>query len=52
MYRVECKKKKTFSPLQVKNKPRDEETEHVFILGSVDCLVASNNFRFPHIFGL
>jgi hypothetical protein len=30
------------SPLQVKNKPRDGETEHVFILGPMDCVVASN----------
>jgi hypothetical protein len=31
--------KNTFSPLQVKNKPRDEESEHAFILGSMDCTV-------------
>jgi hypothetical protein len=34
-----------FSPLQVKNKPRDGETEHAFILGSMDCMVA-NNYKY------
>ncbi len=34
--------KNTFSPLQVKNKPRDEESEHAFILGSMDCTVVNN----------
>ncbi len=30
-----------FSPLQVKNKPCDRETEHAFILGSMDCMVVN-----------
>ncbi len=38
-------KKNIFSPLQVKNKPRDGETEHAFILGSMDCMV-SNIFKY------
>ncbi len=29
--------KTKFAPLQVKNKPCDRETEHAFILGSLDC---------------
>jgi hypothetical protein len=32
-------KENTFSPLQVKNKPGDGETEHAFILGSTHCTV-------------
>jgi hypothetical protein len=35
--------KNTFSPLQVKNKPSDGETEHAFILGSVDCMVVNSS---------
>jgi hypothetical protein len=31
-----------FAPLQVKNKPLDGETGHVFILGSMDCTVANH----------
>jgi hypothetical protein len=31
--------KKYISPLQVKKKPHDEESEHVFILSSMDCTV-------------
>jgi hypothetical protein len=34
----------TFSPLQVKNKPRDGKMEHAFILGSMDYLVANIYF--------
>jgi hypothetical protein len=30
---VPHKEGKTFSPLEVKNKPSDGETEHAFILG-------------------
>ncbi len=37
-----CYVNNIFSSLQVKNKPRDRETEHVFILGSMDYTVASN----------
>jgi hypothetical protein len=36
-------KENAFSPpLQVKNKPRDGEMEHAFILESMDCTVANN----------
>jgi hypothetical protein len=35
-----------FSRLQAKNKPREGETEHAFILGSMDCTVANTNFYF------
>jgi hypothetical protein len=28
-----------FSPLHVKNKPHDGETEHAFILGSMHCML-------------
>jgi hypothetical protein len=37
MYHVGCEKK-----IQVKNKPCDGETEHAFILGSMDCTVANS----------
>ncbi len=37
-----CYVNNIFSSLQVKNKPRDREKEHVFILGSMDYTVASN----------
>jgi hypothetical protein len=43
MYRV--LKVNTFSPLQVKNKPRDRETEYAFILSSMDRTVAKNDYR-------
>jgi hypothetical protein len=33
--------KKYISPLKVRNKPHDEDSEHVFILGSMDCMVAN-----------
>ncbi len=33
----------TFSPLHVKYKLHIRETEHVFILGSMDCMVANKN---------
>jgi hypothetical protein len=39
--RIVCLKK-IFSPLQVKNKPRDGESEHAFILGSMVCTVVKN----------
>jgi hypothetical protein len=35
------------SPLQVKNKPHDGDPEHVFILGSMDCMVA-NRYKEDH----
>jgi hypothetical protein len=35
----------TFSPLQVKNKPRDRETEYAFTLSSMDRTVAKNDYR-------
>jgi hypothetical protein len=35
-------KKNTFSPLRVKNKPRNRDPEHAFILGSIDCTFASS----------
>ncbi len=31
-------------PLQVRNKPCDGETEHAFILGSMDCVDVNNNY--------
>jgi hypothetical protein len=34
-------KENTFSPVQVKNKPRDRNNGHAFILGSMDCTVAN-----------
>jgi hypothetical protein len=34
--------KNIFTPLQVKNKPHDGESEHAFILGSMGCTVADN----------
>ncbi len=34
--------KKIFPSVQVKNKPRDEGTEHAFILGSIDCTVVNS----------
>jgi hypothetical protein len=34
--------KNTFSPMQAKNKPQGRDSEHVFILGSMDCMVANN----------
>ncbi len=49
MYYVECKKENTFSPLQVKNKPHDRESEHVFILDSRDCTVANNNKKMTSV---
>ncbi len=36
-------KENIFYPLQVKNKPHDDETENVFILGSMDCTVANSS---------
>jgi hypothetical protein len=36
-------KENACSPVQVKNKPFDGETEHAFILGSIDSMVAKNN---------
>jgi hypothetical protein len=43
---IECtflvEKVKFSSPLQVKNKPRDGEKEHAFILGSMDCTAANS----------
>jgi hypothetical protein len=39
---VSCVKENIFSPLQVKNKLHDGETEHAFILGSMDCMVAKS----------
>jgi hypothetical protein len=41
MHYVASKKENIFSPLQVKNKPRDGEMEHVFILGSMDCMIVN-----------
>jgi hypothetical protein len=35
--------KNIFSPLQIKNKPHDRESEPVFILGSIDCVVANSS---------
>jgi hypothetical protein len=32
-----CAKENTFSPLQVKNKPHDGQSENAFVLGSMDC---------------
>jgi hypothetical protein len=40
---LETKKENTFYPLQGKNKPCDGETEHVFILSSIDCMVANKD---------
>ncbi len=37
-----CAKVNTFSPLQVKNKPGDGESEHAFILASMDHTIANN----------
>jgi hypothetical protein len=34
--------KNTFSPLQVKNEESDGDSEHVFILGWMDCTVANS----------
>jgi hypothetical protein len=39
---LQKKKKIMLSTLQVKNKPRDGEAEHAFILESMDCTVANN----------
>jgi hypothetical protein len=40
----------TFSPLQVKNKPRDRDSKHAFILGSIDgtvqTVLACNQLKF------
>ncbi len=44
-YYVLCykqKKKKTLSPLQFKNKPHDRDSEHAFIVGLMDCVVANS----------
>jgi hypothetical protein len=37
------KKKNRSSPLQVKSKPRDGESEHAFNIGSMDCMVANTS---------
>jgi hypothetical protein len=43
MYRLlYCMSKKTFSPLQVTNKPCDGDSEHAFILCSMDYMVVNN----------
>jgi hypothetical protein len=34
--------KKIFQSVQVKIEPQDEETEHAFILGSMDYIVADS----------
>jgi hypothetical protein len=34
--------KNIFSPLQVKYKPHDGDSEHAFVLGLLDCMVAIN----------
>jgi hypothetical protein len=39
-----CPKKNTISPLQVKNKECDVDSEHVFILGSIDYMVVNSLF--------
>jgi hypothetical protein len=33
-----------FSPLEVKNKPHEGESEYAFIFVSMDCMVMNNNF--------
>ncbi len=38
----EKKRKEIIYSVQVKNKTCDGGTEHVFILGSIDCTVANN----------
>jgi hypothetical protein len=43
-----CASKKIFSPLQVKNKRRDGELGHAFILGSMDCTVANNTYCYKY----
>jgi hypothetical protein len=40
------KKVNIFSPLHVKRKPRDRETEHAFILGSMNCIVGNTDLNF------
>jgi hypothetical protein len=37
-----CLKIHILSPLQVQNKPRDGQPEHVFILGPLNCMVANS----------
>ncbi len=39
-----------FSPLQVKNKPCDRESEHAFILGSMVCMVTNRSSDGLYIF--
>jgi hypothetical protein len=41
-YRI-VRLKNTFFPLQVKNKSRYRDSEHAFILGSMDSKVANSN---------
>jgi hypothetical protein len=41
VYNIVHEKINTFSPLQIKNKPRGGDLGHVFTLGSTDCAVAN-----------
>jgi hypothetical protein len=38
---LQSKKENAFSPLQIKNKLCDRETDHAFIIGSMNCTVAN-----------
>jgi hypothetical protein len=44
--------KMVFSPLQVKNKPRDRESEYALILGSMVCMVTNRSSDGLYIFSV